>query len=191
VSGVNWEVQHTVELDEVVRDGLHNGAIRLGLVDHTSCLCLPVHVHHDTSGWQTAGNQEEDEGTKSPTPVVVLNEQISNCGTGECACDARGLVEGEDDHAVLESGHIGHHDGVDIEDTDVPGPVQYVPGNVCLNVVACGFESHADENDEQHNEETLDTAEDIDELGHGKRNAASERARHDTSNIEKTVSAEC
>lgn len=183
-------MQHTVKLDEVVRDGLDNGAVRLNLVDHTSRLCPAVHVHHDTSGWQTAGNQDEDEGTKSPAPVVMLDKQISNCGTSKCACDAGGLIKGEDDHAVLQSGHIGHHDRVDIEDTDVSGPVQDVPGNICLNIVACGFESHADKDDEQHNEEALDTAEDVDKFGHGKRNAACECAGHDASNIEKTMSAE-
>ena len=69
-------------------------------------------------------------------------------------------------------------------------PVEDVAGDVSLHVLAASLQSHTDNDDHEHDEETLNAPKDIDHLGCSKGNAACQGARHDVANIEETEFAE-
>lgn len=169
---------------------MENITIRLDLLNQTSFLGPAVHDYHQDHSRKGNATEDDNEGTVSPTPVRTEPEVLSDPRSGECSCNARGSVDSEDDHTVLQRGDIGSHDVANEQNTDVTRPVENVTGEVCLYVEAGGFHSHTDENDDEHHEETLHATEHIDDLGDNERDATTECSCHDAHDSQETVVAE-
>ena len=170
---------------------MENIAIRCDLLDQTSFLGPAVHDYHQDHRRKGDATEDDDKGTVSPTPVRTLPEVLGDPRSSKCSCNARGSVDSEDDHTVLQRGDIGSHDVANEQNTDVTRPVENVTGEVCLYVEASGFHSHTNDNDDEHHEETLHATEHIDDLGDNERDATTECSRHDAHDCQETVFAEC
>jgi hypothetical protein len=89
---------------------LEDVATRFHLFDETSFLSLAVHEDHEHQCGGAETDEDDDEGTESPAPAVLVVEQVGNRRSGKGACDTRGSVEREDNHAIPQRGAICRHD---------------------------------------------------------------------------------
>lgn len=171
-------------------NGLPPGSIRHALLESPGfdgLALLPEHNHHDRDA--DSKNQER-EGTVSPAEIVVSVEQIGNPGTSKGARDRRGVVETKDDHAVLQSSHVGQHNVNDIHHTEMSNPVQSVGSDIGFNVLASGLHDLAENDDQEHEGITLNAAPDINDLGESELGGATENGRHHAGTGQKAVSLE-
>ena len=145
-------------------EGCATGPVLLGVASLTG---LAIHVEHESHSWNTADDQDDNEGAKRPTPTGAIQEMVRYLGSSECRRNPRSCVDAEDDHTVLEGSDVGAHDIDDIEKTDMAGPVKDVATDVGLNVRADSLDDHTKDTNQEHHAEALDTAPEIDNLRHG------------------------
>lgn len=171
-------------------DGLQPVAVGLEFLQHASLVRAALHEQLDRGDGKADADGDDGEGAVSPAEVRVGVEEVGDGGAGEGTGDERGAVEAEHDHTVAQGGHVGEHDVDDVQEADVTGPVHGVGGDVRLHVAGDGLHDEGDDVDEQHEEETLDATEDVDNLGEGQREAAAEDGGNDVGAGEEAVLAE-
>lgn len=180
----------TIEFDGVVLHGFESGPARSLLLRITGLASFVVHEEHESHCRNAASNENDDEGTKRPTPTRACQEDVDEFGTGKCSSDPRCFVDAINDHAVLERGDIGAHDIDNVEKPNVTNPVKDVATDVRLDVGANSLDDHAKNTDQEHEAETLDTTPEIDNFGHGEWSAAAECRGDDGSHGEQAVRCE-
>lgn len=147
-------------------DRLQRGAAgRFSSLDDALLLRLDMHVLQKPHGGQAASDENNSEGTKRPAEVGVLVEELSDLGAGKGGCDTGGVGKADEDHAILETGHVGDDDAHHVADANVSDPVQSVSGDVRFNVARDGLHDHANDADDKHDDEALGSAPDVDEFG--------------------------
>lgn len=111
---MRFTAKRTIELDQVVPDRLIPSSTGRFVVNATGPLSLKLHPEHDSSNGERRANQHDTESAKRPVVIDLLVEKLGNGRATECARDHRGIVDAEDDHAILKGGHIGNHNVDDI-----------------------------------------------------------------------------
>lgn len=163
----------TIELDGIVDEGLQGGTIRPHFLGKSSLASFLVHHNHDSHGRNTAAGQDDGESSECPSEVKVGVEKLTDAGAGKGGSNSGSSVDSENDHTVLESCHVGSHHVDDIQETDVTSPVENVCCDVGCDILGHCLHDHADQDDENHAEETLNTPPDINDLGGSERNTSS------------------
>lgn len=111
-------------------------------------------------------------------------------GPAKDGTDGRRRVDAKDDHAVPQRRNVGHDDVDNVHEPQVADPEERVGGGVRLDVAARGLHDHAEDDEEEHGEETLDAAPDIDDLGNGRAGHAVHDGGDDGSRREEAVLVE-
>lgn len=157
----------TIELDEVVLARLPEtasvGALRVEA--HTNSLALAV--DEDDGDGHAKDHEDDGECAKSPVEVDIFVEELRNLGPSKGGGNQGRRVDAKHDQPVPQGGHVGEHNGDDVPDAEVADPVEGVRGGVHLDVDAGGLHDHADDGEEEHDEEALAAAPDVDDLGNG------------------------
>lgn len=181
-----------VKLNKVKLDRGKDGAALDGALRADDALPLghAEHVGHEAHGGQTAGDEDDGKGAKGPAEVDLVVEELSNGRTSKGTGNARRADHADGDHAVAQRRHICHHDINNVHEADVTRPVEDVGGNVGLDVFASRLHDHADDADNQHDEEALDTAPKVNDLGEREGRARSNDAGENAADVEETVGAE-
>ncbi len=156
----------------------------------TAPFSLALHEKHDHNNRNADANKNNGKGPKAPAEVEVMVEQICDLGAREGTADTGGAVDAEHDHSILERSHIGQHDLDDVEQPDMSDPVERVRGRVHLDCGAGGLHDQADKDQDQHEQEALDSAPDVDDLGQGEFRRAAQDHRDDADDGEQAVFAE-
>lgn len=161
---VNSKGAHTIQLEYVMFGRLIPSAPGLLLQDTNFGSLSLEDVHGQDHRERDTGN-DDSEGTERPSKVEIKVEQVGNPGAGEGAGDRRRAVDAEHDHTVLQSRHVREHDIDDVQHADMTSPIESMGGEVGLNVLADGFHDHADNDNEQHEQETSNSTPDIHDFG--------------------------
>ena len=180
----------TIKLNRIMRHGLDKaptGPFPLNVARFAS---FAVHVEHKSHRRNTASHKDDDKGSKCPTPAGAFVEQFNKLRSGEGRSDPRCLIEAENDHAVFERGDISAHDIGNVDKANMTGPVKNVATDIRLNICADSLDDHTEDTDQEHHAETLDTAPEIDDFRHGKRNAATKCCRDNGAHGEQAVGPE-
>ena len=180
----------TVKFHKVVGERLSEVAPGSLPLRQSSLSCFPVHEHHHAHGRQTASYKDNSKRAKCPSKAGTLIESSSNLWSSKGRDDTRSTVDSEDDHAVLQGGHVGTHDVDHVDDTDVAGPVQDMSRDVGLDVLADGLHDNTHHSQDEHEDEALNTSPDIDDLCGCERNASSQGGGHDVANSKQSMATE-
>lgn len=123
-----------------------------------------VQPENDDDGY---GENDHDDckGPERPAEVNLIIEQLRNNWTSEDTGNNGCLIDAEHNHTVLQGCHICQHDRDDITNTDVSYPVDRLCRRVHLHRSTGCFEDHAEDYEEDHDGEALNTAPDVDDLG--------------------------
>lgn len=128
---------------------------------------LGLHLIHDEDNHDGNAERQQDdtERPKSPSEVDVLQEELSNLGTGESGADGRRVVDTHDDQSVAESSGVSDDNVNDIDETEVANPVERVCSSIHLDAVTCSLHDHTDNNQENHGTEAPDSTPNVNDLG--------------------------
>lgn len=170
---------------------LEIAASSLLLLQNTETESLLLSHEEDDNDGDAENNQDNGESTKGPSEVGSGQEELGDVGAGKGGGDQGSGVDAEHDQTVLEGGHIGQHDGDDVEKPNVADPVDGGSRSVHLDAVAGGHENHTDNDEKDHEDEALDTTPDVDDLGNGKLADTTDKGRNDAGRRQKTVLGEC
>lgn len=148
---------------------------------------LALAVDEDNGNRGTEDDHDDDECAKGPSEVDLSVEKFRNPGTSKHTRDDGSSVDANEQHSVLQCGDIGEDDGDDIDDTDVADPVDGVGSGVHLDVDTRSLHDHTEDDEEKHEQETFDTAPDVDQLGDEQVADTAKDGSHDAGGTQKSM----
>ncbi|EPE04610.1 hypothetical protein F503_03672 [Ophiostoma piceae UAMH 11346] len=161
------ETTDQVKLVCVVEEGLDHGAAALDGHIEAELLGLELVELEDEGERREDEELDDAEGTDTPAPGRVVQERLGGQGTGEGGADKGRGHKGERKGTVLEAGRISDENVHDKVQGVVADPVEDVAGSVAVRAVAGSNNDHAEQVDTDKDKETLGTTPDVEDLGNG------------------------
>lgn len=137
------------------------------LLQQTHCLRLALIRNQHNSNRNREPNQNNTERAKSPPISRAFIKQLRNLRPSKRRRQPRTHIQPPHDHAVAKRGHIRYDHIDDVAQADVADPVECMARGVSFNVLAQGFQDHADDDEEDHQQEAFAAAADVDDFGDG------------------------
>lgn len=187
-SGANGEWL-TIKLNKIEFNSLPSSTVTFFFLNQTFPRGLPLAPYKYNTNRDSEGDNEYSESAVSPAKVCLVIEKVGDLGAGENSSNSRGIMETEHNKPVFQGGHIGQHNSNNVVHADMADPIEGITSGVSFDVVGDGFQDLANHGDNHHQDKTLTSSPDVNNLGDGQANNSADDPGNKTGCGEKTMPA--